>query len=322
MTKLMFESGKYVYHYTSGETATDWILPSLSLRMSPFTNVNDPRESKHWPFKFYARSAEESFDPELFREATRYVRDKSLVLCCSRDHPEGGDDSLRRGYARPRMWDQYGDKHKGVCLVLDEEELGRAVARMANGRQRFSGKVEYLDSSFGPMIQEADPYGLVYLEDVKQRGLSSVLEPLILRFSDSLFFTKHKDWEHESEQRWVVRTEDEREPDFVSIQGALRAVLLGADCTPETEQKVIACCQRHNIAIHRVNWNGWAVSVYGNLLEKTNKKSVSLNVTYNLRVPCSAIYFQECDEKGKPCTVSIDSSGTLKVIHESVSPKG
>jgi len=321
MANCMFDSGKYVYHYTSGKTATDYILPSLSLRMSPFTDVNDPRESKHWPFKFYARSLEENFDPALFLEATRYVRDKSLVLCYSKDHPEGGDNSLRKGYARPRMWDQYGDKHKGVCLVFDEEELGHAVTRMANGRQQFSGEVEYLDSSFGPMRQDADPYGLVYLEDVKQRGLSSILEPLIAKFSDSLFFTKHKDWEHESEQRWVVRSEEERVPDFVPILGVLRVVLLGADCPPETERKVIACCRPHNIAVRKVNWNGWAVSIYGNLLEETDKKSVSLNVTYNLSVPCSAIYFQECDEEGRPCTVSIDSSGTLKVIHESTSSK-
>ena len=45
----MFESlGRSLYHYTRAATAIECILPDLQLKLSPFSEMRDPRESSDW----------------------------------------------------------------------------------------------------------------------------------------------------------------------------------------------------------------------------------------------------------------------------------
>jgi len=126
----MFGIEKCVYHYTRSDTAAEYILPSMSLRMGLFEKLNDPREAKTWPFKFYARSPELRFDPEIFRAASEFVTKRSLILCCTRDDPAAKGEPLRMGFGHPRMWSQYADNHRGICLVLDQEDLNATITKV------------------------------------------------------------------------------------------------------------------------------------------------------------------------------------------------
>ena len=47
------DAGKYLFHYTRAETFMTRILPTLRLRMSSFSDLNDPRESKNWRCSVY-----------------------------------------------------------------------------------------------------------------------------------------------------------------------------------------------------------------------------------------------------------------------------
>jgi hypothetical protein len=40
--------GEWLYHYTTLETALVHILPTLRLRLGPFSKMRDPREYKDW----------------------------------------------------------------------------------------------------------------------------------------------------------------------------------------------------------------------------------------------------------------------------------
>jgi hypothetical protein len=40
--------GEWLYHYTSLETALVHILPNLTLRLNPFSEMRDPREYTKW----------------------------------------------------------------------------------------------------------------------------------------------------------------------------------------------------------------------------------------------------------------------------------
>ncbi len=40
------DSNKYIYHYTSLNTGLEAILKNGTIRLSPFSKVNDPKESK------------------------------------------------------------------------------------------------------------------------------------------------------------------------------------------------------------------------------------------------------------------------------------
>jgi len=46
----------YIYHYTSVDTALNCILKDGTLKFNPFSQVNDPRESKAWDMSPFVRA--------------------------------------------------------------------------------------------------------------------------------------------------------------------------------------------------------------------------------------------------------------------------
>src|SRR2546423_10786553 len=119
---------RYLYHYTRHDTALEYILPSLKLKLGIFANVNDPRESKAWFFTLICPTESPNNDEffKLQEDATRIVKGTCKVLCLTRDNPiisrDMPHDVFGRGYAHSRMWAQYAGNHKGVCLILDKEK--------------------------------------------------------------------------------------------------------------------------------------------------------------------------------------------------------
>ena len=46
-------------------------------------------------------------------------------------------------WSRPRMWEQYGDVHRGACLLFDRTRLERAIREQWPDEGRYSDKVDY-----------------------------------------------------------------------------------------------------------------------------------------------------------------------------------
>ena len=56
------------------------------------------------------------------------ARDRMRVLSLTCDANDGGGYPAFDGcWSRPRMWEQYGDNHEGVCLLFDRSRLERVV---------------------------------------------------------------------------------------------------------------------------------------------------------------------------------------------------
>lgn len=319
----MFELGKNVYHYTKGETAVDYILPSLELRMGSFQFVNDPREAKSWPFRFYSRLSKlnEHFPHDYFEEVSKYITQRSLVLCCSMDDPlvteDSEDRSLRSGFGHPRMWAQYADNHRGVCLVLDQQRLHENIVSCLSLDSLYYGPVEYLSTTHGPVSDPGvGPYDITYWEDIYDYGLANVIDSHIRRFNKELFFTKHLEWRDEWEYRWVYRS-DSSDPAFIPIVDCLNAVLLGSDCPKDISERIIAICRTHSIPVYRAHWHGWAVSVFGNLLDDgfDSENIVSLNgLSFSTSIPCGGVFAQACDQHGNVRTILIENNGNVRVM--------
>jgi Protein of unknown function (DUF2971) len=95
--------------------------------MSPYRKMRDPVESQDvlpvisgWGDPPGADSA-----PWAVLEDVKATRDAMRVLAFSRDVGDGV--GVRPGFdccwARPRMWEQYGDNHRGACLLFDRDRL-------------------------------------------------------------------------------------------------------------------------------------------------------------------------------------------------------
>lgn len=256
------DPGQWVYHYTSLETALERLLPSGSLRLGPFALVNDPREAKAWLFSITARYDGPDADEfqELQKRATSLVKDHCKILCVGQDDPRSVSDPanhlFHRGYARPRMWAQYGGGHRGVCLVLDRAALNASIEEGLAGQSRlYAGPVEY--RNFHPDDYRA--FDLDY-EDLRSSTLEAVLQAQVDTFYRTFFFTKAEDWSSEIEWRWVLSGSND-EPVYVSLGSSLKAIVLGVDFPHEYDPAVVPFGKQFQVHIGRMHWRNGTPSV-------------------------------------------------------------
>ncbi|MCW2983966.1 MAG: hypothetical protein JWR63_1536 [Conexibacter sp.] len=104
---------QYHYHYTTAEAAFEYILPSRQLRLSPYPSMRDPLETKAWEFVF--AEGESPLVRRVLPILIEGFHKNIYMLCLGCDV---GQLVSQRGYGRARMWEQYGDRSRGVCLCF------------------------------------------------------------------------------------------------------------------------------------------------------------------------------------------------------------
>lgn len=210
-----YDDTEFVMHYTSVERAAAIAL-TQSLVLSPLRVLNDPRESQQRQSIRVTYSIpggpvmpDVADDVGIQHDAALWaLRNQVRVGCFTADaraHPRGtGRDADERGFARPRMWAQYGAGHAGCCLVMNREALESAArglsAKVHCGRVRY---VEGVDLA----LHEAE---LVELNDPTTGRTGPDLTKQQRAMVKSLF-SKNADWATEREFRIVVEDwKDER----------------------------------------------------------------------------------------------------------------
>jgi hypothetical protein len=139
-----------VCHYTGKEAAIS-ILSGKQINFSHLASCDDPRESKQWSFGFIG--AEQRLCLENYAKVPNvfsiYIRNNSRVLCFCGWNDEDLDFSnnmvphyreayYRAGFARSRMWSQYGKRHTGICLVFDRTRLEEDFESLFETNKKFS----------------------------------------------------------------------------------------------------------------------------------------------------------------------------------------
>lgn len=215
------------------------MLQSRTLRLNPYSGMNDPRERKKWlptitlgPGGIGPASLSTADAAEM--ECDRLLRRGGRLACFTEDRdPADGAGSgsyFHRGWARARMWDQYADSHAGAVLVFDQVELVEGVDNGrpgGNGDLFAAGEVQYVDGEL-----EID----LNMEDVASLGLEAALEQVQVarHAASSLYFTKNLDWASEREYRivvvrWNVPDDQRDEPIVIDFKDSLKAVILGEE---------------------------------------------------------------------------------------------
>jgi DUF2971 family protein len=230
------ESNRFLYHYTRRRSA-DLILENRQLRMTPYEQTNDPRENKAWRFWLTGATEQELLQHsvgDVSREFSRALKKLVRVTCfCTDSESLSGDpirDISKRGLAKPRMWQQYGEEHKGVCFVLDRESFAEQMKIQFDGLcGAYSGKMTYIDRMFVPDFDRRE-FGIdvSYLDRV---GLVPHVTRHAHTFRQPLFFEKMTDWQQENEFRWIVLSREDKDV-FVDISQSLVGVVFGEKLEP------------------------------------------------------------------------------------------
>ncbi|MGH9918018.1 MAG: DUF2971 domain-containing protein [Nitrososphaerales archaeon] len=259
------EPGLSLYHYTTLQAAVEHILPSGRIMMNPFSKMRDPRESKFLN-PVGANDPQGSATLDSTRRFTAIyekacaVKDLVKVFSLTRDDLSRREHDVAvfgRGFAHPRLWEQYADRHRGVCLCFDKEKLaGVMLTKLAKHAELEHGEVVYRD---GPIDPQAYTFSLA---DTERYTNEEIVDRMIRAGMHELFFTKVKDWEAEVEYRFVVPTRDTK-PLYVPARGALRAVMLGEETSEHYTPAILRILEEPGtreigIRVLRVRWGDGA----------------------------------------------------------------
>jgi hypothetical protein len=251
---------KYLYHYTSFETAQMYILPSSELRMSPFSVVNDPLEYKFDAELVFTSNQQIDLDIDYQYKSmfNDIICDKTKVMCFSQDSREKLIElsnyvnvDLGRGYAKPRMWSQYADNHKGVCLVFEKEKIINSFNNTFQCK-KLMNKIIYLDTY--------NFKNTPYCFEIKHENIDvrNTINEHIIKHKDEILFRKISDWRDEEEFRMLLLDDNINGYRFLPCKDSLCAIIVG-DKFPEKDN--IHLKRYNNIYIGKIKWNKHTVKL-------------------------------------------------------------
>jgi Protein of unknown function (DUF2971) len=224
-------------HYTDAATVFEHILPERRLRMSPYHRMRDPVESQDVLPVMTWRGGQPQPERAMWAvlEDIKAARDAMRVLAFSRDAGDGV--GLRRAtfdcsWARPRMWEQYGDNHTGACLLFDRGRLETTLMNELGGGRIFAGDVTYDREGIAASPVQLVTDERIFDEKERQKAVADHID----RYRHDFFLLKSDGLETEAEHRVVLKTDDQRPVGYttdeqgyayVGYDDALVAVVLG-----------------------------------------------------------------------------------------------
>jgi hypothetical protein len=264
--------GQSLYHYTTAWTALVHIVPSSSIRLSPFSYMRDPRESHDW-YSSLSRDSEVADDPitlEALHRALNHAKTRFKLLSLTQDNLAASLD-LAHGLAHPRLWEQYADGHAGVCLRLNRERL-LAASEAVFGSAAVHKAVTYRDGPVG--------FGATHLRSSEILSAGSIDEYVVQHLRghiDELFFHKLTDWSTEAEYRLLVET-DHSDYVYLDATGAIETVICGSAMHEDARKAFHRVCDPIGIEVVQLRWqNGLPVTF------REGELKVKLMLSYEVR---------------------------------------
>lgn len=264
---------RFLYHFTKAKTAIDYILPSQQLRFSPYNKTNDPYETKNRSITIN-NSLDEidkvtgddkrttielmmNFNESRFKYIDS-IKSKVKTLCFSEDIKNFNQDykvsyfGFKRGWGYPRMWAQYGENHKGICLMIDRNLLYESINKEATKNFIiFNRAVNYTDELFDKELN------CINIEEVK---LSGIAESIMNRLNSNIeyfFFKKALDWQSEREFRYILTPKNDLEMEFiyVSIAKSLKVIIVGSEIEEDLENEVEKMANELRVSLYKIDWD-------------------------------------------------------------------
>ena len=253
---------KYLYHYTKCETAIDFILKDNTLRLNNYNKTNDPKEVKDWQFDIGSNEGADLGkynSNELSTWLSKELKEKTRLLCFSQDTaPLSGNhlsDIFNRGFCKPRMWAQYGDNHRGLCLVFDRVKLTHQInEQLARNHLVLDSQVKYRNRNVIPnLFASDDQQYCINIDHLQKVGkVKYVADHLAMHF-ERLFFEKMNDWSGENEWRCIVFSDSEADL-YVNYGNSLVGVMFGDNTEEDDIISVMNMTNRTGVSHMGLKW--------------------------------------------------------------------
>lgn len=218
----LYKDNDTIYHYTTPETALSYILKNMKLRLSPRSQSSDPIENTEHFFS-YSGGIHGIGIPAEALQLTNEVKEilrKTKQVCFCKNNSIKDENTLtfppfeKYGFAKPRMWDQYGDKYKGVCLAFSLKKLLENAAKV-NIKGDNLDYITYRESEERHHSIDTNKLAQDGYDKYKQEYLNYLIGQL---------FNKHNDYIHENEYRLCSFADGNY--DYIDIKDALKGVII------------------------------------------------------------------------------------------------
>lgn len=192
-----------LYHYTTLNSFCK-IWASKCIRFSDSQKTNDLFEQrKGLPviktlysqkrFKSIIEAAK-AFD-KLYQQELFLFKQISFVM----DFKDDEHNIIYEGWQSSMMWGQYAHNQDGVCIEIDLDKIPK-------DSHRLESPIDYREEM--PLLPQEDSIICT----------KSAIKGYIRKNVNTIFFVKHKHWEHENEYRMIKRGSGEM---FLSIKDAI-----------------------------------------------------------------------------------------------------
>lgn len=247
-----------ICHYSTIEIAVEKILFTNKLRFSSTNKVNDPFEYSDITIG-YGGHVSQDYSDEYIKEMNNQIlsimrnsiqKCQNYKIACFCRNEENAALHLhsydKLGFAKPRMWAQYGDSHKGCCIVFDKTKLEENI-RQQDINLIKSSSIEYLNSYD---LSRKYPYG-DYTE-FNEYGFDDYQEKMI-EYVVNHFFRKHLDFCNENEYRIMI--ESVSEDQYVSLENTIKMIVISDRIDNFFLEYLRNYAKINQIPIIRIVWN-------------------------------------------------------------------
>jgi hypothetical protein len=237
-----------IYHYTKLQTAMEKILFGNQLRFSTLSETNDPYEFKKIFFSYSeyigpGGDANSDFanSKKINSELNTIIKEKTKVLCFCKN----GRSTY--AYQKSRMWSQYAENHRGVCLQLSRKGIYDWL-KINTQTKAYLQKIDY------KRIKASELEYRFINERIKNRYLDH-----IEAHRNSIYFTKNVDYRDESEVRLVI-IDLENELKYLPLTNILMGVVIGDNCPKVYWKSIMDRCNELQIKTYRNHYeNGQSI---------------------------------------------------------------
>ena len=245
-----------LFHFTWKDTALEYILFNKYLWFGEFLGTNDLQEYKYKLTGVIGSGCEERHYQKI-EEATllidKILREKSkFILFCQNDII---DDNLQsHGVLKSRMWAQYGENHKGICIVVSKTKLIAQLAKALEvDYQLYFGKIRYEELALSRNVPWLDIDG----PELDELTSSDVAINFVTKHIDELLFRKQPDYKDETEFRFLLtpkHLEHVSVPIHVDLLQCVHSIILG-DAFPKVYKPTIfQLGQELKIPVKKLHW--------------------------------------------------------------------
>jgi hypothetical protein len=227
-------------HYSRASSVFEHILPCGELRLSAYRHMHDPAENKDIKPSICSlrASPEDEQAIEQVYALIKSERDRVHLLSLSEDAEDRGQfPGFDCCWSRPRMWEQYGEMHRGACLLFDRHRLECAVREQWPADGTYPNKVDYTREGTAEVFGRGLNADKILAHEQPVHAVRDYIETN----RDAYFFLKSDDFATEYEYRIVLAG---GAGDHISIRyrDSLVGVVLGERFPAWQEPGAIQAC--------------------------------------------------------------------------------